>query len=59
MAEKQPTGIAVAMKFFGKKTMPDGKLQGLGAFKAEWDELSPEARAQILGGLADGTLNYA
>ena len=46
------------MKYFGKKTMADGKPQGLAAFKAEWDEISPEGRAQILSGLEDGTMTY-
>lgn len=57
--KKQPSGVAAAMKHFGKRTMPDGKPQGLAAFKAEWDELSPESKAQVLGGLNDGTLNYS
>ena len=55
----KPTGIALAMKFFGKRTMPDGKPQGLAAFRDEWNELGVPAQRQILAGIEDGTLTYA
>jgi hypothetical protein len=47
MADKTPSGIGKAMKFFGR-------LQGqsLSAFKEEWDALSVESKAQITAGLS-------
>ena len=53
------SGIAVAMKFFGKRTMDDGKPQGLANFRDEWNELPEDARKQLLRGIQDGTLTYA
>lgn len=47
------TGIAAAMKYFGKRNG-----QTLAEFKGEWDELSAESKAQILAGLNDGSLTY-
>ena len=47
------TGIATAMKYFGKQ-----QGQGLAQFRDEWQELSADAQAQLADGIADGTLTY-
>jgi hypothetical protein len=53
-----PSGVGLAMKYFGKKTMPDGNQQTLVQFRDEWNELPDEWKAQIAQGLLDGTETY-
>ena len=48
-----PSGISLAMKFFGKKNG-----QTISEFKAEWDAIPELGKAQLAAGLADGTLTY-
>ena len=48
-----PSGIGLAMKFFGKR---DG--QTLSEFRDEWNQLSNPAKDQLTEGLASGTLTY-
>ena len=48
-----PSGIALAMKYFGKR---DG--QSLAEFRGEWNKLSNPAKDQLTTGLTDGTLTY-
>jgi hypothetical protein len=49
----QQTGIAIAMRYFGKK---DG--QGLAQFRDEWQELDEASQAQLADGVRDETLTY-
>jgi hypothetical protein len=58
-----PTGIAAAMKFFGKRQIWNEnkqtfELQGLGSFKEEWDLLGEDVKAQFLAGIKDETFDY-
>jgi hypothetical protein len=66
-----PTGISIAMKFFGKRTMPDGKEQRLSEFKEEWDGLLVDhvpgtpvrdehrvVQHAIIAGIEDGSFTY-
>lgn len=57
------TGIAVAMKFFGKKRVfdeasPNGREQRIAEFKEEWDNVPANDKAEILAGIADGSMTY-
>jgi hypothetical protein len=51
MPPKAP--IAIAMAYFGRK--PN---QRIAEFKAEWDALTEEDKAEITAGLTDETLSY-
>jgi hypothetical protein len=48
-----PSGIALAMKYFGKKSG-----QTLAEFKDEWNELSDGSKSQLAIGLSDDSLSY-
>ena len=48
-----PSGIGLAMKFFGKKNG-----QTLSEFRDEWNTLSEQSKAQLTTGLTDETLTY-
>jgi hypothetical protein len=47
------SGIALTMAYFGKK-----EGQRIAEFKAEWDALTADNKAQLTAGLSDGTLTY-
>lgn len=38
-----------------KKVRNDYKIA---QFRADWQQLSPESKAQLIAGIEDGTLNY-
>jgi len=58
MTEQKTSGVAVAMKYFGKQRLADGTMQGLAAFRDEWNELTPTDKEQILGGINNGSMTY-
>lgn len=49
----QPSGIGLAMKYFGRT-----EGQGIKGFQEEWAALSDVDKKQLTQGLSDGTLNY-
>lgn len=52
----QGTGIAAAMKFFGKER---GQVrQTLSEFRDEWQGLDETSQAQLVTGITSGTLTY-
>ncbi|MBP8211440.1 MAG: hypothetical protein KAY11_17875 [Ilumatobacteraceae bacterium] len=53
MTEKPKSGVAAAVKFFGK--LPG---QSLAEFAKEWNELSDESKTQLANGINDGSLTY-
>jgi hypothetical protein len=49
--------IGAVRKFFGN-SRETGGYPGVTEFKADWDKLTPQDKADLSNGTQDGTLNY-
>lgn len=54
---KPAAGIAGVARYFGTKG-ESGGFANLTAFRKDWDLLTPEDKAQIRDGIANGTETY-
>lgn len=59
-APPEKTGISKIWAFFkdAYTNWPDASMNGLSAFKKDWDALSEEGRADIRNGIQNGSLTY-